>query len=64
MFKCVGNSFLSGALITSIFVVLCDFLGTRVLFGRIFVWLVVSLGCEGSVAWLFPIRSRRSGYWV
>jgi len=41
----------------SIFVVLCDFLGTRVLFGRIFVWLVVSLGCERPIAWLFPIRS-------
>jgi len=48
----------------SIFVVLCDFLGTRVLFGRIFVWLVVSLGCEGPIARLFPIRSRRSGHWV
>jgi len=42
---------------TSIFVVLCDFLGTHVLLGRIFVWLVVSLGCEGPVAWLFPIQS-------
>jgi len=40
---------------TSIFVVLCDFLGTRVLFGRIFVWLVVSLGYEGPVARLLPI---------
>ena len=49
---------------TSIFVVLCDFLGTRVLFSRIFVWLVVSLGCEGPVAQLFPIQSRRSGHWV
>jgi len=49
---------------TSIFVVLCDFLGTCVLFGRIFVWLVVSLGCEGPVARLFPIRSRCSGHWV
>jgi len=48
----------------SIFVVLCDFLGTRVLFGRIFVWLVVSLGCEGPLAWLFPIRSQRPGHWV
>jgi len=48
----------------SIFVVLCDFLETRVLFGRIFVWLVVSLGCEGPVAWLFPIRSRCSGHWI
>ena len=39
----------------SIFVVLYDFLGTHVPFGRIFVWLVVSLGCEGPVARLFPI---------
>jgi len=49
---------------TSIFVVLCDFLGTHVLFGRIFVWLVVNLGCEGPVAQLFPIQSQRSGHWV
>jgi len=40
---------------TSIFVVLCDFLETYIFFGRIFVWLVVILGCEGPVAWLFPI---------
>jgi len=49
---------------TSIFVVLCDFLGMHVLFGRIFVWLVVNLGCEGPVAQLFPIQSQRSGHWV
>ena len=49
---------------TSIFVELCDFLGARVLLGSIFVWLVVSLGCGGPVARLFPIRSRRSGHWV
>ena len=49
---------------TSIFVVLCDFLGMHVLFGRIFVWLVVNLGCEGPIAQLFPIQSQRSGHWV
>jgi len=49
---------------TSIFVVLCNFLGTHVLLGRIFVWIVVSLGCEGPITWLFPIQSWCSGHWV
>ena len=49
---------------TSISVVLCGFLETHVLFGRILVWPVVGLGCKGPVAWPFPIQSQCSGHWV